>query len=359
MFRIHFTADDLARVRLTRGWGPLVETHLSLVRLGRRDPRDALGGWSARAGRTSPGLAHPCAPLLDDGWLDLLTVTGPVGSLEEGLTALLAVRPEQFRAELAAAAAAGGWHGDRLRRLATAGDPAGNRTDRRRLVTFLRDHHRVAVAPYWSRIQARLNAEYSVLAQVLSAQGVEGLLAQLAPFAHWRSPVLQVGHGPTANDIRLDGRGLTLVPSLFFDSGPAVWINGMDDQAPVVLLLPATRGPGDLAGVLVDPSAADRLTALVNLLGRTRAYALDSIAADPCTTGELARRLAISAASASEHATVLRDAGLVTTTRQGRAVRHHLTTMGERLLTGSLGPPLGPDQSAPGAGAALAGAMAR
>ena len=40
----------------------------------------------------------------------------------------------------------------------------------------------------------------------------------------------------------------------------------------------------------------------------------------------------ISLAAASQHASVLRDAGLITTQRQGRAVLHVLTPLGTELL---------------------------
>jgi DNA-binding transcriptional ArsR family regulator len=42
----------------------------------------------------------------------------------------------------------------------------------------------------------------------------------------------------------------------------------------------------------------------------------------------------ISLAAASQHASVLRDAGLITTHRQGSAVLHVLTPLGAELLRG-------------------------
>ncbi|MFD2767226.1 ArsR/SmtB family transcription factor [Micromonospora eburnea] len=334
MIRIHFTADDLARVRLLTGWGPLGETCFSLARSFGRNRRQVLTPRSPQGHRSTVALAHPYAPLLGSGALDLLTLTGPTDSIEEGLAALLEVRPQHLRAEITAAATTAGWPQARLRRLMGEVDPAGNRDDRRQLVRFLHAHHRHAVAPHWSRIHARVKAEHSALTRVLSKDGVDGLLTWLAPFARWRSPVLEVEHCGVLTDIRLDGRGLLLVPSVL-QAGPAVWLNGVDEQAPVVLFLPLARSTADLAAVLSEPSAAPRLGALVNLLGRTRAHVLDTIGDGPCTTRELAHRLAVSSASASEHATVLRDAGLIATTRQGRAVQHRLTLLGERLLRGA------------------------
>jgi DNA-binding transcriptional ArsR family regulator len=54
--------------------------------------------------------------------------------------------------------------------------------------------------------------------------------------------------------------------------------------------------------------------------------------ADGCTTTELAARVGVSVAAASQHATVLREAGLITTRRQGSAVLHSLTPLGVELL---------------------------
>jgi DNA-binding transcriptional ArsR family regulator len=69
------------------------------------------------------------------------------------------------------------------------------------------------------------------------------------------------------------------------------------------------------------------------LLGRTRYAVLDAVA-EGCGTGELARRVGISCPVTSQHATVLRQAGLITTQRTGRSVAHALTALGSALLAG-------------------------
>jgi DNA-binding transcriptional ArsR family regulator len=72
---------------------------------------------------------------------------------------------------------------------------------------------------------------------------------------------------------------------------------------------------------------------LAALLGRTRAAILSSIAERPgCTTTELAMAARISPSSASEHATVLRAAGLVSSARHRQTVLHTLTSTGDSLL---------------------------
>ena len=57
-----------------------------------------------------------------------------------------------------------------------------------------------------------------------------------------------------------------------------------------------------------------------------------------CGTTELARRLNISLATASHHAAVLRNAHLVTTRREGKAVLHTVTSLGIALLGRSPSP---------------------
>jgi DNA-binding MarR family transcriptional regulator len=73
---------------------------------------------------------------------------------------------------------------------------------------------------------------------------------------------------------------------------------------------------------------------LVALLGRTRAAVLCAIIEMPgCSTSELAAAARVSLASASEHATVLRSAGLITTVRHRQTARHAPTAVGSALLT--------------------------
>ncbi len=67
------------------------------------------------------------------------------------------------------------------------------------------------------------------------------------------------------------------------------------------------------------------------MLGCTR-YAALLLLAEAHTTGRLARRLGLSDATASEHAAAQRGAGLITTVRAGRAVRHRRTALGDLLV---------------------------
>ncbi len=150
------------------------------------------------------------------------------------------------------------------------------------------------------------------------------MLRSLGPLARWSADELVMPRH-RAQEIHLDGRGLVLIPSYFCVSGP--------------LTMPrpgAAPGP-DLPGRaptrrLLPMSETARPEALSALIGVTRAAVLQATIANPGTTEELARRVGVSAASASEHAGVLRRAGLITSFRDRNRMQHQLTSLGVALL---------------------------
>jgi DNA-binding transcriptional ArsR family regulator len=164
---------------------------------------------------------------------------------------------------------------------------------------------------------------------VLLEGGVERLLATLSPRMRWRPPTLEVGMRDEV-DIFLEGRGLVLVPSLFVGDRPVLLNDLANAAAAPRLIFPAARDPMACAALWRRPG--DTGNPLAALVGRTRAAALARIAENGCTTSELGADLGISIAAASQHATVLRRNGLITTRREGGAVLHCLTTLGAELL---------------------------
>jgi DNA-binding transcriptional ArsR family regulator len=132
-------------------------------------------------------------------------------------------------------------------------------------------------------------------------------------------------------DIHLGGRGLLIIPSYFCVRAP---ITLADADLPPVLLYPIVHEPAGLdRSFEVRSDGGRQLTAL---LGRTRAAVLRALGTG-ATTSEIANRLAISPASASEHATVLRNAGLIASGRERNTVIHALTPLGQTLLDGCAG----------------------
>jgi DNA-binding transcriptional ArsR family regulator len=165
---------------------------------------------------------------------------------------------------------------------------------------------------------------------MLADGGPGALLASLqGPRIRWRPPVLEIGM-PGTVEMELGGRGIALVPSVFVGREPSLHENpNREDEMPR-LILPAE----DARSARLWVPSRSRGSALAALVGRNRAAVLQSVA-DGCTTTELARRVGISLAAASQHASVLRGAGLIITRRQGSAVLHVLTPLGADLLQAS------------------------
>jgi DNA-binding transcriptional ArsR family regulator len=193
----------------------------------------------------------------------------------------------------------------------------------RDLTGLLNAYEEVAIAPFWTRIRTLVDADRSRRARVLLDGGVEQLLATLHPAIRWRTPVMRVAQvdGRIAT-MSLDDDGLLLQPSVF------VW------RAPVLRRL-GTGQPALLYPVSCEISGGGHSRApadLAALVGRARATMLCLLSATGATTTELARRTNLSLASISQHAGVLRQAGLITTRPVGRTRIHSLTPLGTTLL---------------------------
>ncbi|MFD0260333.1 ArsR/SmtB family transcription factor [Kitasatospora indigofera] len=338
MLRIHFTADDLARTRVSGTVGAAAETGHALDQLLCRDVpvgfrpwrRELLGRLGTATGRPGRGGGprEPLRPMMSlvpgpGRGLDLRALAGSAPAIEAGVEHLLSVPDTVVRLELEhlpLPRAEPGW----LRALTD-----GDQEARRLLAGSLDACYRTLVEPHWHRIRGHLDAVRADYARTVLDGGVERLLETLCPaLVRWRSPVLEVRF-PRDAEIRLNGRGLVLAPSVFLAGRAELLTDLRDEAAPPVLGVPALRDPL-VAAAFWDDREPGR-NPLGALLGRTRAAALDAVAGG-CSTGELARRLGVSPAAASQHAGVLREANLITTRRRGGAVLHSLTPLGADLL---------------------------
>ncbi|WP_367136198.1 MULTISPECIES: ArsR/SmtB family transcription factor [Streptomyces] len=319
MLRVHFTGLDLARLRLAGDPDALWETVLSLHRLRDKQGESIFGDWRSETRARLNGETRLLAPLVPSrGYFpDFLTPPEGVLGLDSGMQALRETPGERVHRELG--------------RLATARTlPAWIRSmaegDGRafaKLTGALQAYHEAAIAPYWQHIQAQIEADRAVRGRALLDGGADALLSSLPPMMRWRAPVLEADY-PVDRDVHLNGRGLLLVPSFFCRRTPVTY---RDPDLTPVLVYPARHMSESAPAVQTAPRS------LGKLVGHTRSAVLGSIGGG-CTTSELARRVGVSAASASQHAGVLREAGLVLTLRNGSAVMHTLTPLGAALLRG-------------------------
>ncbi|MCF3131724.1 helix-turn-helix domain-containing protein [Streptomyces olivochromogenes] len=334
MLRLHFTRDDLVRASVAPGPDVLWELVLGATLLGGHQGRAVFDPWRQQALSSlrrlpawQPRLLRSLAPPRGD-FPDFLTPGMAESDLDSGLDMVLSTPRRTLRTDMRVLGRLPSWAGE----IATGDGEALSA-----LGAALRACHQSLIAPVWPRIRAHVEADRALRARSLLKGGPEGLLAGFGPTLRWKSPVLEADY-PVTRDIFLDGRGLLLIPSVFCWRTPVTLI---DPSLPPVLVYPIGRGPGWWAGAGQQDGAARR-DGLEALLGRTRAAALRAVE-DGCTTGELARRLGISAPTASEHACVLREAGLIGSLRHRNTVLHALTPLGAALLSEN---PRRPDRGA-------------
>ncbi len=327
VLRIHFTAEDLLGTRFADAPAPLLELELAVAMLQRRD----VGAEFARRNRLlGAAAARSVAPLSElvppsgtgPFFLDPLTV-----DLEHGLEAVRSSANTLVRSELARVHRNGLPVTALMRALADE-----DRQAWQYLEGSLRAAHAVLIDAAWSRLRVGFDTDLAWRWRVQREQGLRGMLAGLYPGSRWRDGTLEIAVARQA-DYRLEGGGVLLMPSAQWTGEP---LCGLLPSGELLLLYPALTPLPYLAEQSPAPGA-DPDEPVAALLGRTRSAVLRLTLREP-TTGQLARELGISAASASEHARALRRAGLVNTVRAGRAVRHSCTLLGHRLLAAAAEP---------------------
>jgi hypothetical protein len=327
MLDVPFTAEDVARTRFAPSPAPMVELTAAVATLQRRDALFA--PWRRRTARVLPRSVTPLFELvpatLAGGplFLDPATL-----DFDEGLDTVLSTPTAVVQAELRRIFAGRTRVSPWLRALDDHDAEAWQV-----LRTALETGYEVLLAPHWPRIRACYQAELELKGRQWASGGVGGVLTTIHPGTRWDGSVL---HIPVDVRLHLDlrGRGVTLVPSVFWRGRPLfTW----HPDGSLVIVYPAAtplplaaNGNGSANG---NGAGESSRSSVVALLGINRAGVL-AAARSASTTTELARTAGVSLASASEHATILRNAGLISSTREGRQVSHAVTWLGQQLLHG-------------------------
>ncbi|MFG3256327.1 ArsR/SmtB family transcription factor [Streptomyces sp. NPDC048172] len=343
MLRIHFTPDDLARVRVAAEPDVMWELANGVQTLFRGDGAPVFGAWRRAVRPRLPSPAHPLRTLLPArGYSpDFLT---PAPSADQHLfdaavETVLGTPRARLCADMGRLARCRdtiGW----FRGLAE-GDPGTIG----RLGAALRHFHEAALAAYWPTLRLHVEADVHERLQALLRGGTERLLKELGPDFRWRAPVLEVLSYPARQDLRLAGRGLTLQPSFFCWPGP---VSLADPELPPVLTYPIRHEPawagesGRAAPARRARTAGPARAAhpLCALIGTTRAGILAELCRVARTTGALADRVGVSGPAVSQHLAVLRRAGLAHSFRAPGRTLHAATPEGRALV----GPPAPPDR---------------
>jgi DNA-binding transcriptional ArsR family regulator len=172
------------------------------------------------------------------------------------------------------------------------------------------------VEPDWPRRRAILERDIRHRAGVIAVSGWRRVLDGMAPGVQW------VGHDAiqfstqTYADRHIGGEGLVFVPHTGLSGR---WT--CESPSRIAFVYPAK-------GALADhpPESGG----VARLLGRRRARIVAEVRT-PATPSQLAAVLGVSLGTVSAHLAALREAGVVTTRRSGRAVYYELTPVGDEL----------------------------
>jgi DNA-binding transcriptional ArsR family regulator len=331
VLQVDFDEGAMTRLRVACGADPLWDVSLSLHLLQNGQESLVYDAWrrEVRAALRREGLTEDVRALMPlcpaSGYFpDFLTPgTGEAG-LEHGIDRVMSTPRRRLVAELTRLCAdLRGPVPHSVRWLAT-GDPAALRW----LGATLRRYHAVAVSPYRDAIGARVAQDRARRAEAALGGGAEGLLASYTelPGWQWHGRRLAAPY-PEARLVRLRGRTLTAVPGFFCVRAPLTLVN---EALPPVLVYPAPPDPGWLSRL----RAGAGRPSLAQLIGTSRARLLELLH-EPMTTTALAAALRLAPSTASRYATVLREAGLLVTRREGNRVLHRRTALGRALLEGT------------------------
>ncbi|MFH8370982.1 helix-turn-helix domain-containing protein [Streptomyces sp. NPDC018031] len=316
-----FSTDDLAHTRFAVS--PMWEVVTSFGLLASAAPHPVHRRWVEQV---RPRVA---AAGLDRGRLaELVPARGyvcdfltpfprvPAPTLEAELAAIRATPASRVRQDLDTLGGA-----TPRRRALRADPPAGLG----RVTDEIEAYWELALAPYWAKIRAVLDAEVFHRARQVAEHGTGHLFNDLHPSVRWDRHTLRVVRRCSTVSRETSGPGLLLVPSVFA-KGVLTW-----SRAPEP---PQLAYPARATGTLWEPRPVPHAEAIAAVLGRSRAMLLTELAA-PASTTDLAGRTGISAAGVSQHLTALRAAGLVSAHRAGRSVLYARTAVAESLLTAS------------------------
>jgi len=320
MLHLPFTAEDVARTRFAPAPAPMLELTAALATLQRRDP--LFGPWRHRTARVLPRAVNPLFELVPASLRGPLFLDPITLNFEDGLDTVLSTPTQEAQDELHTVLAERPRISPWVRSLEQR-EPGAWRELRDALVAG----YETLLASHWPQIRACYQAELELKGRQWASAGVGAVLTAIHPGTQWDGSAL---HIPVESRLRISLRGLgvTLMPSVFWRGRP---LFTRHPDGSLVIVYPAAT-PLPLASTSRNGDDDGR-SSVVALLGSNRAGVL-AAATSASTTTQLARAAGISLASASEHATILRNAGLISSRREGRRVAHSVTWLGQQLLAG-------------------------
>jgi DNA-binding transcriptional ArsR family regulator len=319
---IRLTADDVSRIRFA--FSPVWETVTSVRALSNSTSGSVHGPWLRKV-----------RPIVAGDDLTLLrALIPPIGYIPDFITPAPPRRSTSFESGLAAVAATP--HDlvvDELSKLQLdhphpllAELIADPRKALDRITAALDSYWHRTIEPDWRRMRALLQEDLAFRLDELAAGGVDRLFRNLHPSVRFSGDRIEIERPYCCDGVPLPGQGLLLVPCVF--TWPAALPVTAAPHVPTITYPP--RGLGRLWESQQDVSESP----LAELVGRTRAAIVGHLDL-PMSTTHLAHQLGVSAPTLSVHLSILRNAGVVDSRRDGRAVLYHRTSLGNHLLAAS------------------------
>jgi DNA-binding transcriptional ArsR family regulator len=323
MITIHMTQDDLVGMRFA--YRPLLEIPLSFRVLQNPAFQSPFLRWVDEAFYAVHDLDLPYlnALVMPTGYIpDFITPT-PLSSrvsIEDDFADILATPDEVIRQDILTLIRE---HGDSEIRRYFLAHP---REAVFCLVEEMREYWHRVLAHYWSRMVSSLEGDVLYRGRTLALEGPGPVFEDLHGTISYQKaelqlkPICQCLHADV--EFQLNGDGLQLVPTIFRGCGRMFLLT--PGWQP--MLAYGVRGSGLWHRAAPPPSQSLELA-----LGTGRARVLQ-VLITPSTTSEVAHKLRISSATASQHLSRLTKAGLSIPRRSGRRVYYQLTERGEHLI---------------------------
>ena len=202
-----------------------------------------------------------------------------------------------------------------------------------RLLHELREYWRRTLAHHWQRMISVLENDVLHHSRVLTLHGVEALFPEIDSILEYQSGTVIFNHarkycGVTKkhsisdSEYQLNSKTLHLVPVIF--GANAVYHQLHEPWQPMILY--TARGAALWNYETPEPSEALEMT-----LGGGKARLMIALET-PLSSGEIARKLSLTAGAVSQQLTKLHQAGLVESHRSGKHVFYRLSERGRKLV---------------------------
>jgi hypothetical protein len=325
MIELRLAPGDFAQLRFT--YSPLSEAINSLHMLHSDRVQALHRRWADSARERLRDLDTTLLRAIVPAGTSVLTPPidlNGANTIEHQLQLLADWQPSLLRAELESL-----WQGVPMpaaAREVIADGPAGAR----RVALALGAYWNAAIAPHWDQMRAVLDADIAYRAQQVTLGGISALLKDLHPQLKFHESTIRIDRAGDRN-YDLKGNGLLLIPCVFagsclmFDPG-SLGLPNFDYRPRGIGTVWSNNG--------TTPGAGDPLTALI---GPSRTAILRS-AELPRTTTDLARVLSLSGPTVSEHLSILKRCGMVTSWRSGRRVLYQRTPLASSILSAVIHP---------------------